>query len=49
MFLEQQISLLEWFLKDHMTLKTGDDAENSQEEIKLVNYINLENCYFKFE
>ncbi len=26
-FLEQQISILEWFLKDHMTLKI--DAENS--------------------
>ncbi len=23
MFLEQQISILEWFLKDHVTLKTG--------------------------
>ncbi len=23
MFLEQQISMLEWFLKDHVTLKTG--------------------------
>ncbi len=23
MFPEQQISLLEWFLKDHVTLKTG--------------------------
>ncbi len=22
-FLEQQISILEWFLKDHVTLKTG--------------------------
>ncbi len=23
MFLQQQISILEWFLKDHVTLKTG--------------------------
>jgi len=23
MFLERQISILEWFLKDHVTLKTG--------------------------
>ncbi len=23
MFLEQQINILEWFLKDHMILKTG--------------------------
>ncbi len=30
MFLEQQISILEWFLKDHVTLKTGEMAtENS--------------------
>ncbi len=26
---EQQIRILEWFLKDHVTLKTND-AENSQ-------------------
>ncbi len=24
MFLEQQISILEWYLKDHVTLKTGE-------------------------
>ncbi len=30
MFLEQQISILEWFLKDCVTLKTGEmAAENS--------------------
>ncbi len=30
MFLEQQISILEWFLKDHVTLKTREMAtENS--------------------
>ncbi len=23
MFIEDQISILEWFLKDHVTLKTG--------------------------
>ncbi len=28
MFLKQQISILEWFLKDHVTLKSND-AENS--------------------
>ncbi len=27
MFLEQQVNILELFLKDHLTLKT-DDAEN---------------------
>ncbi len=30
MFLEHQINILEWFLKDHVTLKTGImAAENS--------------------
>ncbi len=30
MFLGQQVSILEWFLKDHGTLKTGEiAAENS--------------------
>ncbi len=32
MFLERQISILEWFLKDHVTLKTGlliVDVENA--------------------
>ncbi len=29
MLSEQQINLLEWFLKDHVTLKTGEmSAEN---------------------
>jgi len=28
MFLEHQIIILEWFLKDHVTLKSND-AENS--------------------
>ncbi len=28
MFLEQQISILEWFLKDHVTLKTGVKKTN---------------------
>ncbi len=28
LILEQQISILEWFLKDHVTLKTGIMAEN---------------------
>ncbi len=33
MFIEHQISILEWFLKDHVTLKSEDwlAAENSQE------------------
>ncbi len=29
MFLEQQISILEWFLKDHVTEDWSNDAENS--------------------
>ncbi len=29
MFLEKQISILEWFLKDHVTLKKSNDAEKS--------------------
>ncbi len=29
MFIEQQISILEGFLKDNVTLKTGNDADNS--------------------
>ncbi len=37
MFLEQQIIILEWFLKDHVTLKTGvtmsNYAENSDVKI----------------
>ncbi len=40
MFLEHQISILEWFLKDHVTVRTGvmDDensALSSQEKIAL--------------
>ncbi len=50
MFLEQQIIILELFLKDHVTLKTwSNDAEN----IALITginyiltYIHLENSYF---
>ncbi len=40
MFLEHQISILEWFLKDHVTLKTGVmAAENSVVVITRINYI----------
>ncbi len=38
MFLQQQISILEWFLKDCVTLKT--DTEND-----ILKYIQIENCY----
>jgi len=34
MFLEHQISILEWFLKDHVTLKPG-----KINEITGINYI----------
>ncbi len=47
MFLEQQVSILEWFLKDHVTVKY---AENSA-LITGINYIllnsHIEDSYFK--
>ncbi len=39
LFLEQQISTLEWFLKDHVTLKTGVIMLNIQLCITGINYI----------
>ncbi len=39
MFLEQQISILEWFLKDHVTLKTGVMMLKIQLCITGINYI----------
>ncbi len=48
---EQQISILEWFLKDHVTLKTGViDAENSALITGInyiLKYIQIESSYFK--
>ncbi len=41
MFFEQQISTLEWFLKDHVTLKTGVIANTRIDNI--LKYIKLEN------
>ncbi len=38
-FLEQQISILEWFLKDHVTLKTEVMAANFSFAITGINYI----------
>ncbi len=53
MFLEQQISILEWFLKDCVTLKTGVMLLNIQFSIKGINYIwtfiQVENRVFKTE
>ncbi len=50
-FLEQQISILEWFLKDHVTLKTGVMMLKIQLRITGINYIliyiTIENSYFK--
>ncbi len=39
MFREQQISILEWFLKDHVTLKTGVMMLKIQLRITEINYI----------
>ncbi len=39
MFLEHQISILEWFLKDHVTLKTGEMADENSAVIIEINYI----------
>ncbi len=39
MFLKQQIRILEWFLKDHVTLKTAVMMLNIQHCFKGINYI----------
>ncbi len=39
MFFEQQINKLEWFLKDHVTLKTGVMIMKIQLYITWINYI----------
>ncbi len=49
MFLDQQIIILEWFLKDHVTLKTGEIQLYLLEinyilEIKVQN--NILNCTY---
>ncbi len=38
-FLKQQISILEWFLKDHVTLKAGVMILKIQLCITEINYI----------
>ncbi len=45
MFLEQQISILEFFLKDHVTLT--DDWSNDAENSAFIQYIQIENTYLK--
>ncbi len=52
MFLEQQISILEWFLKDHVTEDWSNNAENT-DLITGINYIlqyiHIENSYYKLQ
>ncbi len=52
MFLERQI-ILEWFLKDHVTLKTGVMILKIQLCITgiyyFLKYIQIENVYFKVQ
>ncbi len=51
MYLEQQISILEWFMKNHVTLKTEVMMLKIQLRITEINYIlkyiQIENSYFK--
>ncbi len=50
MFLEHQISILEWFLKDHLTLKTGvgivsQKYKTIKYNLKYKNYISQFDFY----
>ncbi len=48
MFLHHKISILKWFLNDHVTLKTAENSTlPSQEYILFKKYIKVENSYFK--
>ncbi len=38
MFLEPNIGILKWFLKDHVTLKTGVTAAENATDITGINY-----------
>ncbi len=49
MFLEQQIIILEWFLKDHVTLKTGVMMLKMNRNKNILKYIKIQNCYFKLQ
>ncbi len=44
MFLEQQISILEWFVKDYVTMKTGVMMLKIHD---ISEYIKIENSYLK--
>ncbi len=47
-YYKQQISMLEWFLKDHVTLETGVMMLKIQICNKyILKYIQIENSYFK--
>ncbi len=39
MFFEHQINILEWFLKDHMTLKFQNNNNNNKNIVRLKLYI----------
>ncbi len=48
MFLKKQMSILELFLNDHVTLKTGVmPAQNSVLPSDILKYIKIENRKFK--
>ncbi len=47
MFLEQQISILEYFLKDHVTLKMLKIQLCITEINYILKYIQIEKSYFK--
>ncbi len=48
MFLKQKISILEYFLKDHVTLTEtwSNDAEHSALHHRNTLYLNIEDRYF---
>jgi len=47
MFLEQQTNILEWFLKDHVTLKTNYENSVLTSHIGINAILNYINIYFK--
>ncbi len=52
MFLEQQISILEWFLKDHVTEDWSNFDENlalhHRNNLHFQMYLNKKKSYFKY-
>ncbi len=49
MFPEQQIRILEWFLKDQVTLKTGVMVLKIQFCVKNKIHIQIQNSFFKLQ